>query len=233
MRKIGLLIIALLLAPLGVQAQSDFFSAKRVKSTPQYSVRGALNLSNLRFSGDYAHGGTKVGGALGVVVDVPIWESLWLQTGASYSMKGMRYHDDYQSTLLSYTEDEKVTACFVHVPVLASYRFNASEKVQLQVNFGPYVAFGVNGKWKHKYNDADYVAADGTNYGDVDCFGEGFLRRFDIGLQLGVGFDINRVYAGIRNEWGLRNLSDGHRDYMGHEVSARNRTFAFEVGYRF
>ena len=37
---------------------------------------------------------------------------------------------------------------YLEIPVLASYRYNFSDAAQLQINVGPYFAYGVGGKIK-------------------------------------------------------------------------------------
>ena len=39
-----------------------------------------------------------------------------------------------------------MTAGYLELPVYASYRLNFAEESQLQVNFGPYFAYGANGR---------------------------------------------------------------------------------------
>jgi len=225
--------LALWTAVFAASASNPFFSARRVQSVPQWGVRAGLNASTFCFSGDYAHGGTRPGFNVGVQADIPFMQSLSFRTGLFYTMKGMKYREDLQSTLLSYTEEENVRACYVQVPLLAAYHYAVSDKTDLQVTAGPYVAVGTNGKWRHKKNGTDYVGPAGENLGKADCYGEGFLRRFDAGLQLGAGLTVNHFHVGISYDCGLANVSRSHRDYMGHKVRMRNGNFSLNVGYDF
>lgn len=232
MKTTGALLALLTLAP-QASASNPFFSNRRTHGAPTWGVRAGLNASTFCFSGDYAHGGTRPGFHVGVWADVPFMESLSFQTGVYYTMKGMKYKEDMQSTLLSYTEEENVRACYVQVPVLAAYHYAISDKAGLQLTAGPYVAVGTNGTWRHRKNGQDIVGENGENLGDADCFGEGFLRRFDAGLQLGAGVTMSRFYAGIAYDWGLANVSRTHRDYLGHKVRMRNGNFSISVGVNF
>ena len=56
--------------------------------------------------------------------------------------------------------------------MLLSYRYDFNRNTQLQVNVGPYFAYGISGEIM----------------GDLDTFGDnGVLERYDTGLHMGVG----------------------------------------------
>lgn len=231
MKKLFLLIPALALA-LTASAQGTFFSAKKVAPKLHWGVRAGMNLSSMHFSGDYQEGGTKPGFHVGVVAELPFMESLWFKAGLYYTMKGFKYTEDYQSTTFSYKEKEKVNPFYVEIPIQASYRYQADQHFGLQVDLGPYFAIGTNGKWRHKYDPTPTQGGWDQNDKD-DCFGSGFLHRFDMGLAMGIGVTYDHYYAGINYDWGWLNASDGHRDYMGYKIRARNSSFGITLGYNF
>lgn len=225
---------AALLFTTGVHASNPFFSSRRVKATPTWSLSAGLDASNFFFSGDYAHGGFRPGFNVGLTADIGIMESLSIRTGLFYTMKGMKYKEDMQSTLLNYTETENVRACYVELPILAAYHYAISPKSGLTLTAGPYVAVGTNGTWKHRRNGKAYTdPATGENLGHADAFGNGRLGRFDAGMQFGASVHIAHYDIGIAYDCGIADISRHHRDYMGHEVRMRTGSFSLNVGYTF
>lgn len=230
--KKALFLIAAFAVTLTAAAQNDFFSTKKMSPEIHWGVRAGMNLSSMHFSGDYQEGGTKPGFHAGVVAEVPFMESLWFKTGLFYTMKGFKFTEDYQSTLVSYKLKEKVSSFYLEIPIQASYRYKVNEHIGLQVDLGPYIAVGTNGKMNYKFD------ATPTQEGvDVDtkenCFKKGNMHRFDLGLAMGIGVTYDKYYAGINYDWGWLNAACGLRDYQGYKIKARNSSFGITVGYNF
>lgn len=103
----------------------------------------------------------KMGLNFGVSVEIPLFKSLWLNTGLYYKSTGAKFTFKQDKnkiedgiTLDDYTAN--VTMHSVRVPVQASYRYNINNNFQLQVNLGPYFAYGFGGK-AYIHNDEQKV----------------------------------------------------------------------------
>lgn len=103
----------------------------------------------------------KMGLNFGVSVEIPLIKSLWLNTGIYYKSTGAKFTFKQDKnkiedgiTLDDYTAN--VTMHSVRVPVQASYRYNINSNFQLQVNLGPYFAYGFGGK-AYIHNDEQKV----------------------------------------------------------------------------
>lgn len=103
----------------------------------------------------------KMGLNFGVSVEIPLFKSLWLNTGVYYKSTGAKFTFKPDNskveegvTLDNYTAN--VTMHNVRVPVQASYRYNINNNFQLQVNLGPYFAYGFGGK-AYIHNDEQKV----------------------------------------------------------------------------
>lgn len=103
----------------------------------------------------------KMGLNFGVSVEIPLIKSLWLNTGLYYKSTGAKFTFKQDKnkiedgiTLDDYTAN--VTMHSVRVPVQASYRYNINNNFQLQVNLGPYFAYGFGGK-AYIHNDEQKV----------------------------------------------------------------------------
>lgn len=103
----------------------------------------------------------KMGLNFGVSVEIPLFKSLWLNTGVYYKSTGAKFifkQDNSKVeegvTIDNYTAN--VTMHNVRVPVQASYRYNINNNFQLQVDLGPYFAYGFGGK-AYIHNDEQKV----------------------------------------------------------------------------
>ena len=98
----------------------------------------SLSVSNLEMDNDKS----KIGFNVGVAVEFPIVRSFYINSGLFYTTKGIKFEDSD----LDWSEKETYNAGYLELPLYASYRLNFAEASQLQINFGPYFAYGVNGK---------------------------------------------------------------------------------------
>ena len=151
---------------------------------------------------------------VGVIADIPLMQSLYVQTGLYLQNKGYKEKEgDYELT---------ANPMYLEIPVLASYRYNFGDAAQLQFNVGPYFAYGVGGKIKE------------TDDGDEDkwdCFGDkgADWKRFDCGLQIGAGLTVAKhYYIGAAYEFGFSNIAKNSGD-----GKLKNRNWMISVGYNF
>lgn len=180
---------------------SSFFSTSKSEESITYGIRAGMNVSSVNLENTTS----SIGYNVGVSLDMPIFESLYVQSGAYFTMKGGKN---------KYDNDKKLTTHYLEIPVLASYRYNISDNTQIQLNFGPYFAFGLTGKYK--------------NHGsEWECFDDNELKRFDMGLQLGTGVTIKKFYLGLGYDFGLTNISQDSSDNM------KNGNFFIQAGYNF
>ena len=103
----------------------------------------------------------KMGLNFGVSVEIPLIKSLWLNTGLYYKSTGAKFtfKQDKNKIEDGITLDDhtaNLTMHSVRVPVQASYRYNINSNFQLQVNLGPYFAYGFGGK-AYIHNDEQKV----------------------------------------------------------------------------
>ena len=190
-------------------ASRSFFSVQRSDEPVTFGIRGGVNFAKQTASSDGYSFSPKnnVGFNFGVSVDIPMMESLYLQSGLYYTVKGYKLEED------GYTE--KATPSYLELPILASYRYNFSEYTQLQVNFGPYLAYGIAGKYK--WDDGD---------DDEDYFNDD-IKKFDAGLAIGAGMIFGHIFVGINYDLGLTNI------LKDSEGTLKNKCLSINVGYNF
>jgi len=189
-------------------SSSTFFSTEKSDQPITFGVRAGVNFSN--FTGGEGSTDSRVGFNVGVNVDIPLMQSLYLQTGLYATQKGAKAEGDGW--------EEKVNPLYLQIPVLASYRYNISDATQLQVNFGPYFAYGISGKYKSEDGECDFFGDDEDQFGG---------KRFDAGLQVGAGITLSKFYLGCAYEFGLTKVFDTE------DSKSKNSNFMINVGYNF
>lgn len=213
MRKL-LIIAACAIMSLTANAGTDegtskkFFSAEKSKAKSTFGLRLGGNLANI--SGDVIDTDSRLGLNAGVSIDIPVLESLYIYTGLYAAEKGFEVEAG--------SEKMEAKPLFLDIPVLASYRYNFNSSTQLQVDFGPYFAYGLSGKVELESGGSEYKQ---------DCFDNSNLKRFDYGIQMGTGITVKRIYAGIAYQIGLNDLNDTKENGDIH-----NRNFIFNIGYK-
>lgn len=221
MRK-NLLVIACAFCALTASAQrassssSSFFSTEKSDEGITFGIRAGLNMSNMTFSEDGISGSpdSRTSFHVGVTADIPLMQSLYVQTGLFFQNKGYKFDSD------NYTQTAK--PMYFEIPVLASYRYDFSDAMQLQVNFGPYFGYGIGGKIKE---ESDYDNDEIDFFGDKEDDG---CKRFNCGLQVGAGLTFsNHLYLGFSYQFGLSNIS--HES----DFSLKDKNYMISLGYNF
>ncbi len=213
-------------------SSSSFFSTEKSDEPITFGVQAGVNFAGIDAEGS-PDGRTAYN--FGVTVDLPVIESLHVKSGLFYSEKGWKLTKtetdgrDYEST------EEKGEPAYLEIPILASYRYNFSDNLQLQFNVGPYIAYGIAGKYKLKdtYEDRYNVYEESLSFdyfksGEKDEYEYYGFKKFDLGWQVGVGLTVANHYAvGVAYEKSFSNVSksDG--------PSAKNTNFMVNLNYIF
>lgn len=212
-------------------SEFSFWDGEQTEQKIVIGPRVGLNVSSLSVSNlEMENDKSKIGFNVGVAVEFPIVRSFYINSGLFYTTKGIKFEDSGSD----WSEKETWNAGYLELPLYASYRLNFAEASQLQINFGPYFAYGVNGKVKYEVNDEGDVSKH-----DYDLFGvadensdedKGGFKRFDCGLGVGLGYTWNRIYLGINYQFGLVNIAD-KKDWGNGKI--KNSNFNISVGYNF
>ena len=191
----------LMTAVLGMFALAGFSQVK-------WDARVGMNFSNMTKDSEAK---ALPGFNLGVGMDYGFSENWSLQSGLMISSKGWKYKE----------EGEKMTfrPIYLDIPILAAYKFNISDNTKFVINAGPYLAFGLGGK--AKYGDVDYKLFKSD---------EGDWKRFDLGIQYGIGLELSDHYLINLTGW---NGFICPWDTEEGEDKCKNMTFSIGVGYRF
>ena len=196
----------LLTVLLGVFAIAGFSQVK-------WDARFGMNFSNQTKLDD-----TKAlpGFTMGVGMDYGFTENWSLQSGLMITSKGFKVKE----------MGEKLTVrpIYLDIPILAAYKFAISDNAKFVVNAGPYMAIGLGGKAKEHWDGGE----DEKVFDDkgMDC------KRFDLGIQYGIGLELGEHYlVNFTGQNGFITPYDFPDGYDGDKP--KNMSFAIGVGYRF
>ncbi len=189
----------LLTAVLGMFALAGF-------SQMTWNAKVGMSMTNL----SNTDADMKVGYTVGVGLDYQFTDMWYLQSGLNITGKGAK------------AGDLKIKTHYLEIPVLAAAKFDVSDNMKFVVNAGPYLAFGMGGKLEE--GDASMKV-----FSKEDGMEEALMKRFDLGLQYGVGLELSDKY--LINLTGQYGFIDPFKGDSGE--SSHNIAFMIGVGYRF
>lgn len=169
------------------------------------NIRGGLNLST--YTGGLNDTEIAVKQQFGIGLDVAIVDGLYLFTGIDYQAKGTKIKPKSGSQI-------KFNATYLQLPFHIAYKIKLSENIRISAEAGPYLACGLGGKIK-------------SDAGKVNTFGDGRLKKFDMGAGLGLGFEFYRNFIRAGYDYGFINISD----IKGTKI--RNSNFFIISGFSF
>lgn len=240
--------VAMLLCVSTMQAKNENIS---------FQVQAGLNLSQITSADvdeveglDYKDG-VKPGFNLGFRFDYQFNDYFAVQTGLSYTMKGEKIKSSYKNEYVSYEQKTKHTAHYFEIPILAGARYSINDDIQLKFNTGPYIAIGLGGKCKTKWEATYYGETEsGKSYCQVfgdpekdteklkdDEYPAMGCKRFDAGWKFELGVDIKNYYVGLAYDLGFVDITNGDvkKDTKDNDnyKAMMNRNFSINVGYKF
>ncbi|WP_099464794.1 porin family protein [Parabacteroides provencensis] len=190
------------------------------------------DISNTRNSHDY------ISYNFGVGIDYHfnrwgIRSGLFLKEKGTYNMEGSVNIDEYPVNTDLITMDAKLM--YMQLPVLASYRLPIYDHVAVQLNVGPYVAYGLKGKYNLQRMDREYgissspfdrIIFETESYGKKDLSS---FTKWDWGINAGVEMSVYRFNIGVSYEIGLKGLSSHFP--IRYDGKQRNRSWNMYVGF--
>jgi len=186
-------------------------------------VTAGLNVSNLVQSG--ADNNYKAGFQAGVVADFGISENFSVIPELLFSQRGgkSKTNLDLAGNRVSMSESARIN--YLQLPVNAAYKFNVGNGSKLFVFAGPYFGYGLSGEMKNEIKSGGAIM---NTTGDIK-FGseEGEVKRFDLGINAGVGYQFNKVFFKLQYNPGLVNFSNVKNNSM------KNTNIAVSAGYNF
>jgi len=197
-------------------------------------IKSGLNLSTMYYKnqgGTYSdHFKLAPRFILGITKEFPISESFSFEPGLLFSSKGYKI-DTYYPVPTSSGEYlpivERAILNYIDIPIALKLSTTV-KKVQFFGVLGPYLALGLSGKISREEYD---IVGPGTIVydGTVDYTGEmgkdGQWKRFDYGMQAGVGVIMQKIVFRINYSYGLANIAQYD------DSTNKNRIIGISLGY--
>ena len=162
----------------------------------------------------------RVGYTFGLGIEHPLYYDQWfIQTGIDFTSKGAK-------NVVNGVE-YRYKPVYLDIPILAKLKVDMSRENKFTVSFGPYISIGLGGKYS--VEESGYVTSEKlfTSVGSNDS---AYMNRFGIGLQYGIGLEMDEHYLVMLNgQYGFNNMIK--QVYCG--KNDKNLEFTLSVGYRF
>lgn len=175
-----------------------------------FGLRVGANLANVNIDteGFSMSPDSRLGMQLGVVAEFPVNEALFFSPGLLFVQKGYKMEME--------GDEAKARMNYLDIPMNLLYKVDLSG-AKLLLQAGPNLGIGLNGK--EKYDDEEEDIEFGSD--------EDQLKRLDLGLNLGVGAEIQQVQVALNYTLGLSNISNYD------EADIKNNVLSLSVTYLF
>lgn len=177
----------------------------------------------------------------GIAVDIPLAMGLYLQPAAMYVGKGFKQDDAW---LVDAGEEFRAAVSYVEIPVSLLYKKWIGIG-NLLVGAGPYVGYGLGGRWEaegglvqgdiiRSASNGDVIFKKDWADGEFDLF-EKYLygKPWDYGANVMVGYQFSpRMTLQLHAQFGIANLaSDVNGAASGERI--RNKGYGLSIAYGF
>ncbi len=155
-------------------------------SFAQLGLRAGVNFDNISKKEDVDLE-KKTGFHIGAVYNIDLIGSFSIEPGLYFNQKGFKLNEDDAN--MNYLE----------VPVNVKFKLLDLSVLGLDAHLGPFAALGLGGKWKSDIGDFKMFDDDEDGMG---------CKRFDFGLQMGIGAVlVNKIYAGVNYDMSLTKIN--------------------------
>ncbi len=204
-----------------------------------FYAQGGLNLANITKNGD---GDTEDNNILssfnvGVMGRFGLSETIDIETGLLLTGKGAKA-ETYFNNGNDYVK-AKFNPLYVELPVNLVLNVPMSNTTKLFFNAGPYVAVGVGGKSKleTKFGPIESSSSSDIKFSNDDPFTSDEedaaydrLKRFDYGLNAGVGLDLRSFIIKANYGFGLSKINSTEGNNNDDDNKNKYRTLSISVG---
>ena len=230
--KIKALFIAAVMATACLTAQAQHYrnsryynpNSGRLDYSQQHAPYGNYSYGRHYYLNPYNYVGLRVGASFADITDGGYNTKTGLNLGLATGFAVSHQIPLYFETGLYYTEkggknsSYRCNLDYLEVPLVLKYSFSPSYNFAIQPYAGGYLACGVGGKVKDRYDSTTSYSA----FGD-----RGDFQRFDGGLKIGCGISYDVLYAELSYEYGLSNIRNNSYD------DVHNSALMLNVGLNF
>lgn len=169
---------------------------------------------------------------VGATIDIPVNDLLGFQTGLIFSGKGAKARTDFGND--NYIE-AKFNPYYLEIPASLKLKFPFGVNNRFFIHAGPYAAIGIGGKSKIytqlggltiEKNETIKFSNDNPLTSEEEDAGYDKLKRFDYGLQGGVGVDLSKFRLYINGSLGLAKINSG----SDNNADDKNKLRVIQIG---
>lgn len=206
----------------------------------KWNVKAGVAFSNVdakNKAGDKASTAAVAGLYLGLGPTLHLSEYFSLEPALVFAKRGFERNE---GNVIGWGKDFKAHTSYIEMPI--DVVFNATIGAgKLEVGIGPYIGYGLGGKWKTSGpvhlgdiaigEEGDIKFTNDASEGEYGSYNLG--RPFDYGARAKVNYLFREHYlVGIEVQKGIANLESKWGDYKSGDA-IRNRSLGISVSYRF
>jgi hypothetical protein len=159
---------------------------------------------------------------IGISVEYDLANNFYLQSGTTYSMKGLKSKGKTEYINASV----ELKQYLIQLPFLLTYKLPIGKtKGSIGFSAGAYAAYGIGGKTKA----IGQVNGQNINI-EVSTFDK-LLKRHDFGSLLKLSYQQNKISFSLSYEHGLADV--GKSNVLGDPLDYKNRVSALSINYIF
>lgn len=191
-----------------------------------FGVRAGVNFQNINgrdFNDDKLENKLTTGFNVGVNAEIPVGIDFYVQPGVLFSTKGAKLENT----------DDKLNLSYIEVPVNLLYKPEVGTG-RLLLGFGPYIGFGVGGKYKPENgNDLDVKFKNTITQAEA-ISGDVYFKSIDAGGNLLFGYEMaNNLSVQLNAQLGMVKINPKIEGVSDNNTSWKNTGFGVSLGYRF
>ncbi|MBO7142166.1 MAG: PorT family protein [Bacteroidales bacterium] len=193
----------------------------------QLGLRAGINFNNIGKDAKddpFLKAENKTGFHIGAVYNIDLIGGFAIEPGLYFTQKGFSLDGETMTvpgaSMFDFSAKGDANMNYLEVPVNVKYKLLDLAVLGLDAHIGPFLAYGLGGKCK------DSKVFDNGD-GDMNC------KRFDFGLQMGIGAQIaKKVYAGVNYDMSLTKV-DAELPASKDNLKETNHVWMISVGFNF
>lgn len=190
-------------------------------SKTTFGLRGGVNFQNINgknANDDKLENDLLTGFHAGVNAEIPVGTGSFVQPGILYTTKGAKLENSDNKIKISYID---VPVNFVYKPILGAGN--------MVLGFGPYVGFGIGGKFDNGNTETDIEFTKTYNTGSTAPQ----FKRLDAGANFLAGYEfVNKLSFQLNAQLGLVDINPEVPN-ANDKTNLRNTGWGLSLGYRF
>jgi hypothetical protein len=198
----------------------------------KFGIRAGGNASTMLMKdNDNTYTSTPIPGFhVGVFYNYELKNTLSFQPEIHFTTKGTANKYSYDSGFLGMVDSKvELTTYYLDIPLNVKSTFDLF-KNKMYVTLGPVIGIGLAGKYK---NSMTLMGETTTDSGDIK-FGSNAdsddMKRLDVGIGAGVGYQISNAQFGINYNHGLMNIAANTSNGSIFNNRSLNVTIAYTFG---